>query len=133
MSKKKQSQRRQRTPGTPDGAASVAVVRPPEPVPRGRPFDYSMDGASVSFTMAAELPAPTIVESQKYPWTPWWIGYAEKRVERDAKRLLQTLANLRAVTASVERRQAAREAAKASRQPEQPRQQAAAVASGPVQ
>ena len=58
------------------------------------------------------LPAPMIVENEKWKWTGWQLEYSKKAVEKDLRRLAQTVANYERVRGVVEARAAAKAASK---------------------
>lgn len=66
-------------------------------------------------TITGNLPAASIEENGKYPYTPWNVSYQQKQLEKDGERLLQSLANVEYVETLVSGRSTNREASRAEK------------------
>src|SRR5882724_2154830 len=73
---------------------------------------FNTDGKAV-LMVVVDVPQPTMSENEKWPWTPWNIGYLRKQFEKDLRRVAQTVANFRHVEGILD----ARAAERASRAP----------------
>jgi hypothetical protein len=87
----------------------------------------SSEEGAVMFSVEGRLPAPTISENKKYPWSPWQVQYQEKAVERAAENLLLAQANLEHVRSVVENRTRERSERRAASKAADLREQLAAV------
>jgi hypothetical protein len=75
----------------------------------------TVDGGRANIAVSLDIPQPTMAENQRWPWTPWNVAQLSKQVEKDLRRLAQTVANLEHVSRTVESHASARVAAKAER------------------
>jgi hypothetical protein len=73
---------------------------------------------TVRVTITGPLPAASIAENPKWPFTPWNVAYQQKMVQKDAPRVLQSVANLRYAEGVVAARAAKREEEKAAKAPQ---------------
>ena len=72
----------------------------------------TVEGGRVNIAISLAVPAPTMQENQKWPYTQWNIAQLEKQVEKDLRRVAQTVANLEYVSRLVGSRAAAKAASK---------------------
>jgi hypothetical protein len=84
------------------------------------------DGAVV-FQIEGRLPAPTISENAKFPWSPWQVGYQQRALEKAAENVLLAASNLAHVKATVENRAKERSERRALERAAVLREQLAAV------
>jgi hypothetical protein len=68
----------------------------------------NMADGTVRITITGSLPAASIAENPKWPYTPWNVSYQQGMLQKEAPRVLQTVANLRYVEGVVAARKAAR-------------------------
>ena len=54
-----------------------------------------LESGEVRVTITGALPAASIAENPKWPYTPWNVANQEKMLQKDAPRVLQSVANLR--------------------------------------
>jgi hypothetical protein len=85
----------------------------------------SLDGGQANVAVRLDVPAPTMQENPKYPWTPWNVDYLRKQLEKDLRRVAQTIANHQYVANLLESRATARAAAKVEKPAAVQTQQAA--------
>jgi hypothetical protein len=78
----------------------------------------NMADGTVKVTITGPLPAASISENPKWPYTPWNVAYQQKMVEKDAPRVLQSVANLRYAEGVVAGRATRREEEKAAKAPQ---------------
>jgi hypothetical protein len=79
--------------------------------------EIGLDGITVadgrvSVAVSLSLPRPTMAENPRWVWTGWNVEYLKKQIEKDMRRLGQTVANLEHVRRTVEARAAARAASR---------------------
>jgi hypothetical protein len=98
---------------------------------------------TVKVTIVGTLPQPSTAENPKYPWVPWNLGYSNQQIEKDAARVLQSIANLKVVETTLASRAAVRAEQKSAKalvatavaaqsQPAQPTVEVAAPAPSPT-
>jgi hypothetical protein len=75
---------------------------------------FNADGRAV-VTALLDVPAPTMRENEKYPWTPWNVDYLKKQFAKDLRRVAQTVANHQYVAGLLESRAAERAATRAQK------------------
>jgi hypothetical protein len=104
------------------GGASAAVVnRPVAPVSEVAVRNtllvagITLDGGKASIALSLDVPAPTMRENEKYPWTPWNVEYLRKQLDKDLCRVAQTISNYQYVAGLIESRAAERTAARAQK------------------
>lgn len=73
------------------------------------------EGGQIQVVVTGRLPQATVAENAKWPWGPWQVGYQKQQTEKSALRLLESVANERAVGSAVEQRQSRREAERAEK------------------
>jgi hypothetical protein len=76
--------------------------------------EMQLDG-TVKVTIVAALPSPSTTENTKWKWVPWNVNYQKQQLEKDAARVLQSIANLKLVESTVASRAAQREEEKATK------------------
>ena len=105
--------------------APVMVVKRPTGVD-----GIMLDGQRAEVATTLDIPQPTMRENDRWPWTGWNVQYMRKQVEKDLRRMAQTIANLEHVSRTVAARESARAEKKATAaaaaQPHQTAQPAAA-------
>ena len=72
----------------------------------------TVEGGWANVAVQLEVPQASMVENQKWPWTPWYVGSLKKQLEKDLRRVAQTIANLELVSRTLEARAAAKAASK---------------------
>ena len=75
---------------------------------------FNADGRAV-VTALLDVPAPTMRENEKYPWTPWNVEYLAKQFQKDLRRVAQTIANHQHVARLLESRATERAAARSEK------------------
>jgi hypothetical protein len=99
------------------------------PVMKANISSTAGESGSVVFSVEGQLPAPTIAENKKYPWSPWQVQFQEKALEKAAENLLLAQSNLEHVRTVVESRAKERSERKAATKAERLRAELAAVES----
>jgi hypothetical protein len=85
----------------------------------------SLEGGQANIAVRLDVPPPSMKENPKWPFTPWYVENLNKQLQKDLRRVAQTIANSAYVRGIVESRAAAKAAAKpapaavASQQPQQ--------------
>jgi hypothetical protein len=97
------------------------------PVMKPNISSTSGEGGSIIFSIEGKLPAPTIAENPKYPWSPWQVQFQEKALEKAAENILLAASNLAHVKATVENRTRERNERRAASKAAALREQLAAV------
>jgi hypothetical protein len=87
----------------------------------------SSEGGSIIFSIEGRLPASTVKENPKYPWSPWQVEFQAKALERAAENVLLAQANLEHVRTVVESRAKERSERKAATKAERLRAELAKV------
>jgi hypothetical protein len=74
-----------------------------------------LENGAVQITLVGKLPHPTVAENEKWPWAGWQVRYQQGLLQKDAERLLQSLANFEHVEGIVESRSQKRLAERAEK------------------
>lgn len=69
-------------------------------------------GSQANIAVRLDVPPPTMKENPRWPFTQWNVQYLRKQLEKDLKRVAQTIANSAYVRGLVESRAAAKAASK---------------------
>jgi hypothetical protein len=76
-----------------------------------------LESGEVRVTITGALPAASIAENPKWPYTPWNVSYQQGMLQKEAPRVLQSVANLRYAEGVVAARGAARTEKAAAKAP----------------
>ena len=72
----------------------------------------SLDGGQANIAVRLDVPPPSMKENPKWPFTQWYVDNLTKQLQKDLRRVAQTIANAQYVRGLVESRAAARAASK---------------------
>jgi len=84
----------------------------------------TLEGGMANIAVRLDVPPPTMKENPKWPFTQWYVDNLTKQLQKDLRRVAQTIANAQYVRGLVEARAAKRAASKpapaavASQQPQ---------------
>lgn len=73
---------------------------------------------TVKVTITGALPAASISENPKWPFTPWNVAHQQSQLQKEGPRVLQSVANLRYAEGVIAARAARREEEKAAKAPQ---------------
>jgi hypothetical protein len=72
----------------------------------------SLAGGQANIAVRLDVPPPTMKENPKWPFTQWYVDNLTKQLQKDLRRVAQTIANSAYVRGLVESRTAAKAASK---------------------
>lgn len=101
------------------GVPAAAAARPTQELPAAvldsswiAGISLEDGGGQANIAVRLDVPPPTMKENPKWPFTQWNVQYLRKQLEKDLKRVAQTIANSAYVRGLVESRAAAKATSK---------------------
>jgi hypothetical protein len=101
------------------GVQAAATARPTQELPAAvlgsawiAGISLEEGGSQANIAVRLDIPPPTMKENPKWPFTKWYVDNLTKQLQKDLRRVAQTISNSAYVRGLVESRAAAKAASK---------------------